>query len=296
MRRLSIIILSILLISKLSNAQHFVPVDLVTEAKDINVSIYGGFSFDGANGAGFADNLSSTTQSGFIVNALHRINSGRNGTRASFHQFLIDINPIIVDWNPFTWNKLVKQPIESFNVYKMPFQEDAVLHIGWHKNTLSKYYRGGKDQLQQVLFFGEMYFTPYNVTDSANTYKFSLFNVNIGSQYAYIKKNVPVLGNFLVGASLQMNFMLTNETNNYLGSMQKLMQSSFHGKQYMGPGAKIVVQTNNLNIYVEGRQYYSLDNGQKFTKDPIILVGAFGSIKWKKYKNKVSDPDDDILE
>ncbi len=153
MKKISIIILGILLFTKFSNGQHFVPVDLLTEAKDINVSIYGGFSFDGSNGKSFVKNLSSTAQSGFIVNALYRTNSSRNnGSTASFHQFLVDINPIIVDWDPFTWNKLVKQPFESFSVYKMAFQEDAVLHIGWHKNSLGKFYRGGRDQLQQILF------------------------------------------------------------------------------------------------------------------------------------------------
>lgn len=302
MKKIFSFILGVLLLSNLANSQNFVPVDLLVEARDINVSVYGGFSLDGANGAGLIDNLSSTTQSGFIVNALHKTNGGRNGASETFHQFMIDLNPIIIDWDPFTWNKLLDQPINSFSVNKLPFQEDAVLHIGWHKNYLSKFYRGGKDQLQHVMFFGEMYFTPYNISDSTATatmseMKFSVINLNFGSQYSYVKKNVPVLGNFLIGAAVQMNLMLSNETDQYQGSMQTAMGSSFHGEQYWGPGGKIVVQTNNLNIYVEGRQYYSFENGSKFTQDPIILIGAFGNIKWKNYRNNPNrGNEEDVLE
>ena len=94
--------------------------------------------------------------------------------------------------------------------------------------------------------------------------------------------------------------MLTNETDNHLGDLKKAMGNSYYGKQYMGPGAKISVQTNNLNIYVEGRQFYSLDNaysGQKFTQDPIILVGAFGNIKWTKKKKSTNNGIDvEVLE
>ncbi|MBN2894057.1 MAG: hypothetical protein JXL97_19460 [Bacteroidales bacterium] len=301
MKKILTLLLGILLLAKVGYNQHFIPVDLLVEARDINVALYGGFSLDGSNGAGLIDNLSSTTQSGFIVNALYKVNDG--GTQ-TFHQFIIDINPIIIDWDPFTWNKLIEQPAKSFSVYKMPFQEDAVLHIGWHKNYLSKFYRGGKDQLQHVMFFGEMYFTPYNVANTMDTtlsqdfLRFSVFNVNLGTQYSYVKKDVPVLGNFLIGAALQMNFMLTNESDQYLRSMETAMGNSYKGKQYWGPGAKIVVQTNNLNIYVEGRQYYSMENGGKFTQDPIILVGAFGNINWAKKRNGSTDRggDDDILE
>ncbi len=290
MKKIFTLLLGILLFAKIGYNQHFIPVDLIVEARDINISVYGGFSLDGSNGAGLIDNLTSTTQSGFIVNALYKVNSERNGSTETFHQFIIDINPVIIDWDPFTWNKLIKQPVENFNINKMPFQEDAVLHIGWHKNWLGKFYRGGQDQLQNTLLFGEMYFTPYNVyTSDSTTLRFSVFNVNLGTQYSYVKKEVPVLGNFLIGAALQMNFMLTNESDQYQGSMQTLLGTSYKGRQYWGPGAKIVVQTNNLNIYVEGRQYYSIEDGTKFTKEPIILVGAFGNIKWKKYRNEGSD-------
>lgn len=297
MKKIFILLLVFVLSFKISSAQHFVPVDIITDARNINVSIYGGLSLDGGNGSSFAKSLTSSTQTGFIVNALYKTKAG--GTQ-TFHQFLVDFNPIIVNWNPFTWNKLIEQPIDSFAVNKMPFQEDAVLHIGWHKNYLFKYHRGGNKQQQHLMFFGEMYFRPYNVVKTENNvgtkYRFSVFNVNLGTQYAYIKKEVPVLGNFLIGAVLQFNFMLTNETDEYLGSMKTVMGKSYLGKQYMGPGAKIVVQTNKLNIYVEGRQYYSMENSEKFTQDPIILVGAFGNLNWKRYKNKQNKPSDDDLE
>jgi len=273
------------------NAQHFIPVDLLTDAKNVNVSLYGGFSLDVGNGDDFIKTLSNTGQSGFIVNALYRQKMGNNGTNSTFHQFIIDINPIIINWDPFTWNKLIKQPVDSFSVYKLPFQEDALLHIGWHKNYLSSFFLGsGKNQLQHTRLFAELYWRPYNIQKLADqidkNYRFQAFNINTGIQYSYLKKEVPTLGNFLIGVALQLNFCLVNEADNYLGSLNALMPNK--GKNFVGPGAKIMVQTNFLNIYIEGRQYYAIDNGfqgQKFTQEPIILVGAFGNIKWTKKKN-----------
>ncbi len=291
MKKIIFLLLGHFFLLNFSFSQHFVPVDLLVDARDVNLSIYGGLSLDGGNGTELSKALSNTTQTGFIVNSLYKVNSGRNGSVETFHQFLIDINPIIINWDPFTWNKLVKQPVDSFSVYKMPFQEDAVLHIGWHKNWLSKFYRGGLNQLQHVGLFAEMYFRPYNIYQEINNteenFRFAAFNVNLGTQYSYVKKEVPVLGNFLIGASLQFNFLMVNETDQYQGSLDYLMPDK--GKNFMGPGAKIVVQTNNLNIYVEGRQYYGFDKnfkGVKFTQEPIILVGAAGNLKWKKKKNE----------
>jgi len=304
MKKITSLLLGIMFLALSAYNQHFIPVDLLTDARDISVALYGGFSLDGGNGDNLVKSLSSSAQSGFIVNGLYKINEGRFGRVETFHQFIIDVNPIIIDWDPFTWNKLIAETVEEgFNINKMPFQEDAILHIGWHKNWLGIYNRGGRDQLQHYMLFGEMYFRPYNVYQEVGgveqNYRFSVFNVNTGLQYSYVKKNVPTLGNFLIGATLQMNFMLTNESDDYIGSLQTLMADKYKGKQYMGPGAKIVVQTNNLNIYVEGRQYWSIGNTKgKLTQDPIILVGAFGNIKWTKKRNPSNNNNniDDILE
>jgi len=302
MKKISTLFLGLMLLAQVAFNQHFVPVDLVTDVKNISVSLYGGLSLDATNGDALLNSLSNTGQTGFIVNALYKVGDGGTET---FHQFIIDLNPIILNWNPFTWNKLIKQPVDSFSVYKMPFQEDAILHVGWHKHYTSKFYRGGKNQLQNVMLFGEMYITPYNIypNDTAtfeNSYAFSVFNISLGSQYSFIKKEVPTLGNFLIGVALQMNFMLTNSDDQHLNSLENLLIASGHnyyGKYYMGPGAKLVVQTNFLNIYVEGRQYFGIDNGYsngdfmgaKFTQEPMILVGAFGNVKWKKKKNPSSN-------
>jgi hypothetical protein len=267
MKKITTLLVVIMLSFQVAYNQHFIPVDLLVDARNINVALYGGFSLDGGNGADLIQSLSSSAQSGFIVNALYKTYQGRS-TVETFHQFIIDVNPIIIDWDPFSWNKLIAQDAsEGFDINKMPFQEDAVLHIGWHKNWLSQFYMGGQDQKQHTMLFGEMYFRPYNVFDDTGDYRFSVFNVNLGTQYGYVKKNVPTLGNFLIGAALQFNFMLTNESDNYIGSLEYLMNrdgiNRYKGKQYMGPGAKIVVQTNHLNIYVEGRQYWSIPKIRK---------------------------------
>ncbi len=289
------ILISVLIIF-VSNAfsQHFIPIKLMF-ANEYSAALYGGISLDKGNGQEFLQSMSNTGQTGFVVNALYKKKGGLNGAREVFHQFLIDFNPAIVDWDAFE-NNLIKQSVTDFSVNKMPFSEDAFLHIGWHRNSLGRFDRGGKDQLQHLRLFGEMYYRPYNVVKTTSTieenYKFSVFNLNFGTQYSYIKKNVPSLGTFLIGASLQMNFMLTNESDTYLSSLENLVGAeNYKGKNYMGPGGKITVQINYLNIYVEGRQYYSIDDkylGEKFTKEPIFLVGAFTNLNWTK-KKKTSE-------
>jgi len=296
MKKITIIIVIFLFASNVFS-QHFIPIKLMF-AKEYNAALYGGLSLDKNNGKGL-QTLTNTGQTGFVVNALYKKTSGRYSSREVFNQFLIDFNPIIINWDAFE-NNLIKQPVDSFSVHKMPFSEDAFLHIGWHKNYIERFERGGKDQLQHVRLFGEMYFRPYNVVKKETNYKFSVFNLNFGTQYSYIKKNVPTLGTFLIGASLQMNFMLTNDLDASNGFKALVGNDNYKGKNYMGPGAKIMVQINYLNIYVEGRQYYGLDgdfSGNKFTNEPIFLVGAFTNLQWIKKRNKKEEiPEDYELE
>lgn len=275
-------------------AQHFVPVDILVDAKDVSISVYGGFSIDAGNGDELIKTLSNSGQSGFIVNALYRQSLASTGLKYQFHQFLVDINPIIINWDPFTWNKLLKQPVDSFNVNKMPFGEDAFLHIGWHYNIfLPPFFGSEKNQQMHYRIFSELYWRPYNIqktTDQVPTdYRFQAFNFTVGGQISFVKKQVPILGNFLIGMAAQFNYMGVNESDAYLGSLNALMPNK--GKNFIGPGAKIMVQADFLNIYIEGRQYYGIDKdytGVKFTQEPIILVGASANLKWSKKKNPSS--------
>ncbi len=277
-------------------SQHFIPLKLAIYPNDFNMSYYGGLSLDKGSGSEFTSSISNTTQTGFVVNAFHRKRQADK-----FHQFIIDFNPVIVNWQPFTWNKVVKQPVDSFSVAKLPFAEDAFLHIGWHANSLRRIYgTKSRDEYLFSKFFGEMYYRPHNIEKDNQMYRFSVFNVNLGTQFSYVKKNIPTIGNFLIGLSLQMNFMLTNESDEYSGSLASLVsQSKYAGKNYWGPGAKIIVQLNHLNIYVEGRQYWGLDDGyyeKKLSQEPIILVGAFTNIQWysKKGNNNPNNEDKEI--
>ena len=291
-------ILALSLFINYSFAQHFIPIKLMF-AKDYSAALYGGLSLDKGNGDEFFKSLSNTGNTGFVVNALYKKRGGKNGARETFTQFLVDFNPVIIGWDPFKY-KLAEQSIDSFEIYKMPFSENALLHIGWHRNYLGRFREGPKDQLQHVRLFGDLYYRPYNIIDKDNnSYRFSVFNINLGTQYSYIKKDVPNLGTFLIGVSAQLNFMLTNEFDaiGSAGALSTLMGASSTGKNFMGPGGKIIVQINYLNIYIEGRQYYCIDNnhtGEKFTQEPIILVGAFTNLRWLKKKKTTGAVEEEI--
>jgi len=294
MKKIFIVILVFTFSFNFAFSQHFVPLKLSVSPDLFSMAGYGGFSADKGSAASFMEGLSSTAQSGFIVNALYR---NRGTIQQSYSQFMIDVNPMIVNWDPFTWNKLITHPVDSvFNVTKMPFNEDNMLHIGWQHNILKRIRRTNIDsEYMLTKLFTEFYFAPYNInrlSDSITTnYRFSNFNVSMGSQISYVKKDVPTIGNFLIGFSAQMNFMLVNEQDANLNNFTSL--TNYTDKQFWGPGAKLIVQTNYLNIYVEGRQYYGMTTGEKFSSDPVILVGAFGNINFLSRKGNTPPPDDD---
>ncbi len=273
------LILAGLFVFNFAFSQHFVPLKLSISPDDFNMAGYGGFSLDKGSEPEFIRSLSNTAQSGFIVNALY----SKMGGSLLFHQFMIDINPIIINWDPFTWNKLVSQPIDSFYVQKMPFAEDAFLHIGWHMANLKKIYgKRTKNEYRLFKLFSEVYYRPYSLDKNGVNYRFASFNIVNGLQFGYVQKEVPVLGNFLIALSAQYNFMLVNEQDNYMNNFTAL--TKYNDKLFMGPGGKLTVQTNFLNIYIEGRQYFGMHTHEKFTTDPTILVGAFGNISWTSHK------------
>ncbi len=288
MKKITLIIFAII-VSIATYSQHFVPLKLSITPDEVNMAFYGGLSLDKGNGEKLSSSLSNTTQTGFIVNALYR----KRGKTQKFHQFLVDFNPIIVGWDPFSWNKIVKQPVDSFAVNKLPFSEDAFLHVGWQGNSLSRIFgTRNKSEYQLFRLFGDFYYRPHNVTRNDVDYQFSTYNVSMGMQYSYVKKDVPTIGSFLIGFSAQCNFLLNNESDDNLHSFEAIMGNRYSGKNYVGPGAKLIVQTNYLNIYVEGRQYYAIDPGfedKKFTTEPIILVGAFANLQWTSKKNKTTE-------
>ena len=281
--------LSMFFVSEKTIGQHFVPLKLSISPDEFNMAAYGGLSLDRGNEPGFLKSLSNTGQTGFIVNAMYTKKGGER-----FSQFMLDINPIIIDWDPFTWNKLVSQPVDSFYVDKLPYAEDAFLHIGWHYNRLNRI-RGTRirTEFTAMKIFTDFYFRPYSIDKNSQNFRFATYNISSGFQFAYVKKEVPLLGNYLIGASISANAMLINEPPNYDNSFAALMNNQFTDKNVIGPGFKLTVQTNYLNIYVDMRQYYGLDTGDKFTKMPLVLVGAFGNLHWISKKNKTNTIEDD---
>ena len=287
MKKLQILTVYIFIFSGVFS-QHFSPLKLSINPDAFNMATYGSLSFDKGNGNSFTENLSNTTQTGFVVNALYK----KRGQKYNYHQFIIDFNPIIINWDPFTWNKFTGQLVDSFAVYKMPFAEDALLHVGWHINSLKRI-RGTQISTEYRLlnYFTELYFTPYSLYSITNgdtvNYKFSCFNLSTGFQYAYVKKEVPILGSFLIGLSPQFNLMFVNEQDKYLNGFKNLTNHT--DNIFYGFGAKLSIQTNYLNIYIEGKQFYGTNTNNKFTKQPTVLVGASTNMQWTSKKNNDAD-------
>ncbi len=280
MKKLFLVII-VFFVALTLKAQHFIPLKLSISPDEFTMAAYGGFSLDKGGEPDFLQSLSSSGQTGFVVNAMFR-----ERRSLSYSQFMLDVNPILINWDPFTWNKLIKQPVDSFYVVKLPFAEDAFLHIGWHYNILTQMHRvASETEYTLKKTFIELYYRPYSLINQQDiNYRFSVFNVSTGVQFGYVRKDVPTLGNFLIALSGQLNFMAVNEQDSYLHNFTAL--TGYTDKNFWGPGMKLSVQTNFLNIYIEGRQYYGTTTGAKFTQDATILVGAFGNFSWLMKKDQ----------
>jgi hypothetical protein len=217
----------------------------------------------------------------------------KRGANLSVTQFLVTFNPIIVGWDPFNWNTLISYSVDSFYVYKLPYSEDCLLHLGMKRNYYSKDFLSNNSQYFFNGFFIDMYYRPYKIDKENIQYMFQTFNIQSGYQFSFIKKNLPILGTFLWGFSLQFDYMNINESENSLNSFSAIVGlDKYLGTNYLGAGAKFIVQMKNLNIYIEGRQYYAINEnfyGAKFTHNPIILVGANISANFIKRKSKINN-------
>ena len=112
-------------------SQYLLPVKISTNPDSIEIAVTGAFSADGGSN-GFIESLTSKTDFGYAVNFLvNEPKFNKRGKKIVYKQFIVNINPLIIDWDPFMWNTLVKHPIDSFNVQKLPFSDNSLLHIGF---------------------------------------------------------------------------------------------------------------------------------------------------------------------
>jgi len=267
-------------------AQYLLPVSISTDPKNIEIAFLGSLSSDGASG-GFIESMSTQADFGYALNAMVRRGSGKFGPKISYKQFIVNINPLIVDWKPFQWNNLAKHPVDSFSIQKLPFSDNSLLHIGVRHNSIAKIKMGGKDQRRLHSFWADMFWSPYSLDYNGVDLKFQTFNINAGYQYSFFKTNVPIVKTFLIGFSPQVYYTGINESQAFQGSFETTVGTnsdySYAGKQYVGAGGKFIIQMDHLNVFVEGRQYYGIDeghSGQKFSVEPTIIVGAHANVKF----------------
>ncbi len=268
-------------------SQYLLPVKISTNPDSIEIAVTGAFSADGGSN-GFIESLTSKTDFGYAVNFLvNEPKFNKRGKKIVYKQFIVNINPLIIDWDPFMWNTLVKHPIDSFNVQKLPFSDNSLLHIGFRSNSIVQTEIGSSDKRVMHSFWVDMFWTPYSFESDSKDLRFQTFNINAGYQYNFYKTNVPRIGTFLFGFSPQICFTGVNESQEYQDSFKEAINTNqaydYSGQTYVGPGAKIVIQMNNLNIFVEGRQYYGIEDdysGDKFSDEPVIIVGAYANLKF----------------
>jgi len=264
-------------------AQHILPVTLLSNSDSLDVAIFGEFSFDGSTET--SKTWSTTGQSGFVVHSKPR----KFGQDLKFSQIIVDFNPIIVGWDPFSWKGLGKNSVDSFYVEKMPYSRDCFLHIGLKRNFIKGQYMTGGKQKYLHSYFADFYWRPYNIEKNNENYRFQTVNISTGYQFGYLQKEIPVIGVLLFATSLQLNYMYINESDNYLNSYKEITEQNYNGNNYFGTGFKLLAQTKTLNIYAEVRQYWSLDktySGNTFTKNPTLIVGAFYNLNFYTRKSQ----------
>ena len=291
---LSLILIVAFLVGK---AQHIVPVEISTDPKNIEIAIFGAATADGGT-AGFLESLNSKGDVGFVLNALVRSKTGKYGVNINSKQFIVNFNPVIMDWSSMDLSGITKTSIDSFSVQRMPFAEDCLLHIGFRNNTIAKLERGGPDQRQMFSMWVDLFYRPYSFEKAdGNSFGFQTFNILAGYQYSFFKTNVPVIQTFLIGLSPQICFMGVNEAQADQDALRQVYgYQKYAGQNFLGFGAKLTVQVKHFNIFIDGRQYVALDSkyaGQKFSSEPNIVVGAFMNLNFytKAPASSTTEPD-----
>jgi hypothetical protein len=184
--------------------QYVIPLSFIANPDSSDIALFGNFSFDGSTASPKTAVVSG--QSGFVINSKVR----RKDLAKKNSQITLNFNPIIVGMNPFNWNNIVKQPVDSFYFDRLPYAEDGLLHIGVRLNSWKKQLRTGGLQQYINTLFADLYWRPYIIEYNNNEYRFQVINLNSGYQMAYLQKEIPVIGNFLLSLSPQLNYMYIN--------------------------------------------------------------------------------------
>ncbi len=271
----------------ITHAQHVIPLSIIAEPDSAEIAIFGNFSFDGSFVSAKTSVLSG--KSGFVINTKER--RGLYSSRIKNTNIILDFNPIIVGMNPFNWNNIIKQPIDSFYVQRLPYAEDAFLHLGIRSNSRKKQLRTDGKQFNISGLFADLYWRPYILKSKEIEYRFQVININTGYQWAYLQKDIDVIGNVMLSISPQFNYMYINESDDFLSSFEAIAGKRFKGHQFAGTGLKAMLQTNYLNFAFELRHYWALEGeyqGKTFTQNPSLLVSAFYTPKFYTRKRKVT--------
>ena len=150
-----IIFLVLITISSCLKAQSISSVRLLNEADSIDIAMRVGASINTTTAS--KRTSSSTGQGGFVIHTKAR----KFGGDLRFTQILVDFNTIIIGFDPWNFNALIKQSADSFYTQKMPYSEDCLLHIGLKRNFIKgQFMTEGKQKYVHSLF-ADLYWRPY---------------------------------------------------------------------------------------------------------------------------------------
>jgi len=290
----------ILMISNVVNAQQILPAVYTMDPTRLDTAWYFHTALS-ADFSGSKDVLTNGLPAGTVVSFGHRYRD-RSKPESNF-LINIDFNPIIIGWSPFKWTNLAKVKVDTFFLNKLPFAENCVLHFGFRYNQLRRVNQMvANSRYQRWLFslFGESYFSPYNIDKENINYKFTVVNTSAGFQIGYFDKSIP----YLIALSFHYDCMFVNETDQYYYSFRNTIGSDIYkGRNFQGGGMKFLAQfpgflksksknKDFINLYVEMRQYFAMDNlykNDKLTKLPILLFGGYYDIAWNVGKKNLSE-------
>jgi hypothetical protein len=190
--------------------------------------------------------------------------------------------PIIFRYNFLTSSRIFQR--DTFNVRNIAFVDNnQILNFGIRRRSLKQI---GED-LFMINWFGDFSYNNFTSIDSANSpIRFFTINASVGPQLGLLMDTD--VGPFGVMASIQGNFVTI--TDEEPASFERaLVTSQSLSSNFGGFGGRLVVQFNDISIFIEGKKYYPIGKGANitgFTNLPIISFGgnAMGTLLTFKKK------------
>jgi hypothetical protein len=247
-------------------SQQFIPIDLLAYP-NLNR-----FSFSGMGGANGADlkSASLSAQISFDLNILNTTGTTKKGnSKLSTFGGSVKCNPLLT-------TRILN--LDSFSVKKLPFADNEhLVYLSVRYQTIIQNPENKSDHTTAPdfyrNFFGDIMVTPYKIKVDTSSLSFTTLNLHAGLQLGILANWIGPIG-FLISA--QTNLLCIFEENER--NVERVLNLNRNVNNfYLGLGAKLIVQINDVGIFAEARQYLSLGTDatiRDITKNPVWTVGV----------------------